>query len=94
MKACKTDKARIAYRREHESEFVVLDAAKCFFDSKGMKKLPSHKALQQEIEQLIKGKNQLYNEYQAAKQRADELNTIRYNLNQALDGKPSQQPER
>ena len=59
-----------------------------------MKKLPSHKALQQEIEQLIKEKNQLYNEYQEAKQRADELNTIRYNLEQTLNGERSQQPER
>ena len=59
-----------------------------------MKKLPSHKALQQEIEQLIKEKNQLYNEYQAAKQRADELNTISYNLEQTLNGKRSQQLER
>jgi len=56
--------------------------------------LPSHKALQQEIEQLIQEKNQRYNEYQAAKQRADELNTIRYNLEQTLNGKRSQQPER
>ena len=59
-----------------------------------MKKLPSHKALQQEIEQLIKEKNQLYNEYQEAKRRADELNTIRYNLEQTLNGKRSQQPDR
>ena len=94
LNACKSDKARVAYRREHESEFVLLDAAKRFFDARGLKKLPSHKALQQEIEQLIKEKNQLYNEYQAAKQRADELNTIRYNLEQALGIKRSQQPER
>ena len=59
-----------------------------------MKKLPSHKALQQEIAQLIKEKNQLSNEYQEAKQRADELNTIRYNLEQTLNGKRSQQPDR
>ena len=94
LKACKSDKARLAYRREHESEFVLLDAAKRFFDARGLKKLPSHKALQQEIEQLIKEKTGLYNEYQEAKQRADELNTIRYNLEQALGIKRSQQSER
>jgi len=49
---------------------------------------------QEEIEQLIGEKNQLYNEYQEAKQRADELNTIRYNLEQTLNGKHNQQPER
>ena len=94
LNACKTGKARIAYRRKYESEFVLLDAAKRFFDAKGLKKLPSHKRLQQEIEQLIQEKNQLYNEYQSEKQHADELNTIRYNLEQTLNGKPSQQPER
>lgn len=94
LKACKTDKASRAYQQEHASEFAILDAAKHFFDARGMKKLPSHKALQQEIEQLIREKNQLYNEYQEAKQRADELNTIRYNLEQTLNGKRSQQPER
>ncbi len=94
LNACKTDKACLAYRRVHESEFVLLDAAKRFFDAKGLKKLPSHKALQQEIEQLIQEKNQLYNEYQAAKQRVNELNTIRYNLEQTLNSKRSQQPER
>lgn len=94
LNACKTGKARIAYRRKYESEFVLLDAAKRFFDAKGLKKLPSHKRLQQEIEQLIQEKNQLYNEYQSEKQHADELNTIRYNLEQTLNDKPSQQPER
>ena len=94
LNACKTDKACLAYRRVHESEFVLLDAAKRFFDAKGLKKLPSHKALQQEIEQLIQEKNQLYTEYQAAKQRVNELNTIRYNLEQTLNSKRSQQPER
>ncbi len=91
LKACKTDKACHAYRQEHESEFVILDAAKRFFDARGMKKLPGYKVLQQEIEQLIKEKNQRYNEYQEAKRWADELNTIRYNLDQVLNGKPSQQ---
>ena len=94
LKACKSEKASRAYQQEHASEFAILDAAKHFFDARGMKKLPSHKALQQEIEQLIREKNQLYNEYQEAKQRADELNTIRYNLEQTLNGKRSQQPER
>ena len=91
LKACKTAKACHAYRQEHESEFVILDAAERFFDARGMKKLPGYKVLQQEIEQLIKEKNQRYNEYQEAKRRADELNTIRYNLYQVLNGKTSQQ---
>ena len=89
LKACKTEKARLAYRDEHESDFVILNAAKRYFDAKGLKKLPKHKALQQEIEQLIKDKNQLYNEYREAKKQDTELSTIRHNMDQLLHDKPT-----
>ena len=87
LKACKTEKARQAYRDEHESDFVILNAAKRYFDSKGLKKLPKHKALQQEIEQLIKDKNRMYNEYREAKKQETELNTIQHNVDQLLNDK-------
>lgn len=73
LKACKTEKARRAYREEHESDFIILEAAKRYFNAKGLKKLPSRKELQQEIEQLIREKNRLYNEYQDAKKEDTEL---------------------
>ena len=41
LKACKNEKARRVYREEHDSDFIILDAAKRYFDSKGLKKLPS-----------------------------------------------------
>ena len=84
MKVCKNEKARRAYREEHDSDFIILDAAKRYFDSKGLKKLPSYKALQTEVEQLIKEKNELYNQYQTAKDEAQRLDTIRHNLEQTL----------
>lgn len=46
LKACKTDKARRAYREEHESDFIILEVAKRYFNSKGLKKLPHRKELQ------------------------------------------------
>ncbi len=85
LKACKNEKARQAYRDEHDSDFIILNAAKRYFDSKGLKKLPSHKAVQQEIEQLIKEKNALYNEYQDAKQKDTKLGAVRYNVAQILN---------
>ena len=85
LKACKTEKARQAYRGEHESDLVILNAAKRYFDSKGLKKLPKHKMLQQEIELLIKDKNRLYNECREAKKHETELSTIRHNLDQLLN---------
>ena len=35
MKACKNEKARQKYRDEHDSDFIILGAAKRYFDSKG-----------------------------------------------------------
>ena len=93
MKACKTEKTRQAYRDEHESDFVILNAAKRYFDSKGLKKLSKHKALQQEIEQLIKDKNRLYNEYREAKKQDVELSTIRHNMEQLLNDKSNRKQE-
>ena len=87
LKACKNEKARQKYRDEHDSDFIILNAAKRYFDSKGLKKLPSYKALQTEVEQLIKEKNDLYNQYQTAKDEAQRLDTIRHNLEQTLGRK-------
>ena len=87
LKACKNEKARQKYRDDHDSDFIILNASKRYFDSKGLKKLPSHKALQTEVEQLIKEKNELYNQYQTAKEEAQRLDTIRHNLEQTLGRK-------
>lgn len=93
LKACKNVKARQAYREAHESDFIILDAAKRYFDSRGLKKLPSHKALQTDIEGLIQKKNKLYNEYHAAKKEDKKLGTIHHNIQQILHGAPSKRKE-
>ena len=87
LKACKNEKARQKYRDEHDSDFIILNAAKRYFDSVSLKKLPSHKALQAEVEQLIKEKNALYNEYQTARDEVQRLDTICHNIEQALGRK-------
>ena len=93
LKACKKEKARQKYRDEHDSDFIILNAAKRYFDSKGLKKLPSHKALQTEVEQFIKKKNKLYNQYQTAKDEAQRLDTIRHNIEQTLGRKIERKQE-
>lgn len=93
LKACKNVKARQAYREAHESDFIILDAAKRYFDSRGLKKLPSHKTLQTDIEGLIQKKNKLYNEYHAAKKEDKKLGTIHHNIQQILHGAPSKRKE-
>ena len=93
LKACKNEKARQKYRDEHDSDFIILNAAKRYFDSRGLKKLPSYKALQTEVEQLIKEKNALYNEYQTAKDEAQRLYTIRHNIEQTLGDRQERKHE-
>ena len=93
LKACKSEKARRSYRDAHESDFILSDTAKRYFDSNGLKKLPKHKELQQEIEQLIKQKNELYNQYREAKELDKKLSTMYHNIDYTLDGGLSKKKE-
>ena len=64
----KNAKAKAAYRQKHESDFIIADAAARYFRENGISKLPSYKALQAEIETLIKEKNSGYNDYRAKRE--------------------------
>ena len=86
LKAQKSEKARRAYREQHESDFIIADTATRYFRAHGVSKLPSHKALQAEIEQLTAEKNAHYNEYREKKARVKELHTVKSNLSQILQG--------
>lgn len=86
----KTPKARAAYRQEHEADLLRSDAATQFFKAQGITKLPSAKVLTAEIDELMSEKNAGYTEYQEKKQRANELLTIKRNIDQVLYGAPSQ----
>ena len=91
LKAQKSEKARRAYREQHESDFIIADTAARYFREHGITKLPASKALQREIEQLTVQKNAGYNDYREKRQRAQELQTVRRNIDQILRGAPSQQ---
>ena len=94
LKAQKSEKARKAYREQHQSDFIMADAAARYFREHGITKLPASKALQREIEQLTVQKNAGYNDYREKRQRAQELQTVRRNIDQILRGAPSQQKKR
>ena len=91
LKAQKSDKARAAYRQKHESDFIIADAAARYFREHGIKKLPTYKSLQAEIEQLTAQKNARYNDYREKKERVRELQTVKGNIDQMMRGAPSQQ---
>ena len=91
LKAQKSEKARRAYREQHESDIIIYEAARNYFKGKGVTKLPGRKALRDEIEQLTVRQNAEYNAYREKKGRVRELETIRDNIEQTLHGAPSQQ---
>ena len=88
LKAQKTEKARKNYREQHESDFIIAEAATRFFKAQGIQKLPASKTLQAEIEQLMREKNSLYNEYREKRERTKELQTVKSNINQILHREP------
>ncbi len=88
LRAQKTEKARRAYREQHESEFIISESAARYFKAQGIQKLPATKALQTEIEQLTKEKNALYNEYREKKENIRELQTVKSNLDKILHREP------
>ncbi|MEY8268326.1 relaxase/mobilization nuclease domain-containing protein [Lachnospiraceae bacterium 64-25] len=88
LRAQKTEKARRAYREQHESEFIISESATRYFKAQGISKLPASKALQAEIEQLMREKNTLYNEYREKKENVRELQTVKSNIEQILRREP------
>lgn len=54
------------------------------FRENGISKLPSYKALQAEIESLIKEKNSGYNDYRAKREEYRRLQTVKGNIDQIL----------
>ena len=89
------DKAkRQAFYKEHEAVFIRRDAAFRYFKSKGITKLPSLKALNTEIEDLISRKNEIYNSYREAGAREKELRQIKSNIDKFLDREEREIPAR
>ena len=84
LKQQKNAKAKAAYRQKHESDFIIADAAARYFRENGISKLPSYKALQAEIETLIKEKNSGYNDYRAKREEYRRLQTVKGNIDQIL----------
>ena len=91
LKAQKSDKARRAYREQHESDFIIAEAATRYFREHGIKKLPSRKALQEEIQTLTVQKNAGYNDYREKHERVRQLQTVKGNIDQILRREPSHQ---
>ena len=98
----KTRDVYVAYRKagyskkfkaEHESEILLHQAAKNFFDESGLKKLPTVKSLQAEYAALLAEKKTAYADYRKARDDMKELLTVRANV-QKLMGYEAQEQEK
>ena len=89
----KTRDTYVAYRKagyskkfkaEHEADILLHQAAKKYFDSLGLKKLPTVKALNAEYAKLLAEKKAAYADYRQAREKMRELLTARANIDRIL----------
>ena len=73
-----------AFRAEHESEILLHQAAKKYFDELGLKKLPTVKSLQAEYAALLAKKKSAYADYRTARDEMRELLTVKANVDRLM----------
>jgi len=85
----KTRSVYVAYRKagyskkfkaEHESEILLHQAAKKFFDETGLEKPPTVKSLHAEYAALLAEKKSTYADYRRARAEMKELLTVKANV--------------
>jgi len=79
-----TGRKRENFYEQHSSEITACQAAKRYFDSLGLKKLPSMQSLKQEYAMLQAENKQRYPEYKQAKAKMIELLTAKNNVERIL----------
>ena len=89
----KTRDTYVAYRKagyskkfkaEHESDILLHQTAKKFFDGLGLKKLPTVKSLQAEYATLLAEKKSDYADYKKARDEMRELLTVKANVDRIM----------
>jgi len=70
----------------HDAEITIHQAAKKYFDSLNLKRLPTIAALKQEFAALLAEKNKLYSGYRATKETSRQLASAKQNVDMVLGG--------
>ncbi|MCD8381576.1 MAG: relaxase/mobilization nuclease domain-containing protein [Clostridiales bacterium] len=86
-------KKQAAFYEAHRSDIMLHEASKRYFDSLGLEKLPSIKALKQEYAALAAENKQLYPDQKAARKKMIDLLTAKSNVERFLEIK-IEQPDR
>ncbi len=73
------------FRAEHEADVLLHQAAKKYFDSLGITKLPSVKSLREEYAGLLEQKRKAYTAYKQARAEMRELYNVKANVDYLLD---------
>lgn len=73
------------FRADHEADIFLHQAAKKYFDSLELTKLPSVKNLREEYAGLLEQKRQAYAEYKQVRTEMKELHNVRANVEYLLD---------
>ena len=79
-----TGRKRDKFYEQHSSEIAACQAAKRYFNSLGLKKLPSMQSLKQEYATLYAENRKRYPEYKQAKAKMIELLTAKNNVERIL----------
>ena len=73
------------FRAEHEADILLHQAAKKYFVSRAITKLPSVKNLREEYAGLLEQKRKAYTEYKQVRAEMKELHNVRTNVEYLLD---------
>ncbi len=79
-----TGRKKEKFYEQHSSEITACQAAKRYFNSLGLKRLPSMQSLKQEYAVLQAEKKKRYPEYRQAKEKMIELLTAKNNVERIL----------
>lgn len=75
------------FKKEHNEDIIKHEKAKAFFEKNNQKKLPKVKELQQQYQNLLAKKQQLYQQYTIAKKEMLEYQTAKQNMNKLFQTK-------
>ena len=82
------------FRSEHETEILLHQAAKSFFDQQNLKKLPRVKDLNAEYAALVEQKKAAYPEYRKAREEMQQLLRAQKNVERFFAGDTHQTDHR
>ena len=72
------------YRADHEKDILIHQAAKKYFDDKGMETIPKMQELKEENIALVKKRASINSQYRKAKAEKDELSIVKANIDAIL----------